>query len=178
VTQRRKQNFRIRIGRADELAELMRIDDDACAVFAALGLPLSLPADHPFVLADAARWARSLAAGNTFVAVDARDEPIGFAVLALPDGAPYLDELSVRQSAMRGGVGTALLQAALRWSGVRPLWLTTYGHVSFNAPFYERHGFVRVPEAQAGGELRELLASQRAVLPAPEQRVVMVHRAF
>lgn len=171
------QQFRIRLGRVDELAELMRVDEDACAVFAELGLPLSLPPDHPFVLADAERWGRSLGAGNTLVAVDARDQPLGFAVLELPDGQPYLDQLSVRQSAMRRGIGTALLEAALRWRGARPLWLTTYVHVSFNAPFYERHGFVCVPEAQVGAELRQLLASQRAVLPAPEKRVVMVHRA-
>jgi GNAT superfamily N-acetyltransferase len=171
------RDFSIRIGRAAELAELLRIDDDACAVFADLGLPLSLPPDHPFVLADAERWGRSLAAGDTFVAVDASDHPLGFAVLELPDGAPYLDQLSVRRSAMRGGVGTALLDAALRWSGARPLWLTTYAHIAFNAPFYERRGFERVPEAQAGPELLALLAAQRAVLPAPEQRVVMVHRA-
>ena len=44
----------------------------------------------------------------------------------------------------RANVGTALLDASeqmARASGARSLWLTTYRHLPWNRPFYERAGF-------------------------------------
>lgn len=155
----------------------MRVDDAACSIFAEVGITLSLPLDHPFVLADAERWGQSIARGDTFVAVDSHQTLIGFATLDLLDGEPYLDQLSVLPSSMRRGVGRALLRSALDWSAGAPLWLTTYAHVAWNAPFYERHGFVRVPEPEWGPGMARTVAAQRAALPDPEQRIVMVRRA-
>ena len=46
--------------------------------------------------------------------------------------------------AMRRGMGTALLTAAERMAEktrARNLWLTTYRHLPWNAPFYARLGF-------------------------------------
>lgn len=167
--------FRIRSAQPGELAELMRLDDAACAIFAEVGMALSLPPEHPFVLSDAERWGRSVARGDTYVAIDDL-AIIGFATLELVDDAPYLDQLSVLPRAMRRGVGQALLQQAVAWSGARPLWLTTYAHVVWNAPYYARHGFVRVPEPEWGPDMTRTVAAQRAALPAPEQRIVMVRR--
>ena len=45
------------------------------------------------------------------------------------------------------------------------LWLTTWAHVAWNAPFYARHGFVAHPEAACGPGLRAILRRQREVLP-------------
>jgi GNAT superfamily N-acetyltransferase len=115
--------------------------------------------------------------GRAHVAVDAVDgRLLGFAALGFIDGEPYLDQLSVRRHAMRRGIGSALLEHAITWAGTRPLWITTYSHIPWNAPFYERVGFERVPELECGREMRAVLAEQRAALPAPDERIAMVKR--
>jgi GNAT superfamily N-acetyltransferase len=168
--------FATRLARSGELQELVAIDDAASALYSEAGLGVLLEPDHPFVLAETSRWARAIAAGLAHVAVDPEDSPIGFMTLGFVDGAPYLDQLSVRPQAMRRGVGRALVAQALSWSAPRPLWLTTYSHLAWNRPFYERCGFVVVPEHECGPELRSILKDQRAALPAPEQRIAMVCR--
>ncbi len=56
------------------------------------------------------------------------------------------------------------------------LWLTTYAHLPWNGPFYERHGFVVMRDNDCGPELRAILDEQRAVLPDPKKRVAMARR--
>ncbi len=161
----------IRRASAGELDEVLAIDDDASTLYAEAGLPLGITRDHPFAVAERARWARALAEDRVLVAVDGR--PIGIAVLGTVDGAPYLDQLSVRREAMGRGVGRALLERALAWAPWRPLWLTTYDHLPWNRPFYERAGFALVPEEEWGPGIRAIVAEQRAHLPDPHARVVM-----
>lgn len=159
-----------------DLEQLRAIDDDATALFAEHGLRIELAPEHPFVLAELARWQRSIELCRAFVAAEPPGMPLGFAALDLVDERAYLDQLAVRQAAMRRGIGARLLERAARWAhemGSRELWLTTYAHLPFNRAFYERHGYQVVPEAQCGPGLVHHLQEQRHYLPAPEQRVAM-----
>lgn len=169
----RVEAFSLRVARADELRELIDIDDDASELYAQAGLGLELAKDHPFVIAESVRWADAIGRGLAQVAVDAQDRPVGFATVCLVDGNPYLDQLAVRPSAMRRGIGSALLRQAISWSGGRPLWLTTYSHLAWNGPYYQRHGFVSMPESACGAELLAILEEQRAALPDPGKRIAM-----
>ena len=165
----------IRIARPDELAELVSIDDDASTLYGEAGLAIALPDDHPFVRDEQARWNRALHGGTVFVA--SRDgRMLGFAAIEPLDGASYLDQLSVRRAAMRTGVGRQLLARAMDHAASVPLWLTTYAHLPWNAPWYERVGFRRVPEESCGDGIRHHLREERAALPAPDQRIAMVRR--
>jgi N-acetylglutamate synthase-like GNAT family acetyltransferase len=77
---------------------------------------------------------------------------------------------------MRRGIGRRLLEHVIAWAregGARHLWLTTYGHLPWNRPFYESVGFVLVPEERCGPDIRHHLADQRRWLPEPSQRVAM-----
>lgn len=164
----------LRVARPDEVDLLVAIDDDAGALYADFGIHLELEADDPFVLLERERWLAALRAGRVQLAVTASGEAVGFAALGSVDGAPYLDQLSVRRAFMRQGLGSRLLASALQASaGQGALWLTTYAHLPFNRPFYERAGFVVVPEAECGPELRATLGLQRRSLPRPEERVAM-----
>lgn len=166
----------LRLALPHELDTLVAIDDDATALYVQYGVALSLAADHPFVLAERARWGRAVEQERVFVAVDGEGSALGFAALDQLDGEPYLDQLAVRMSAMRRGLGRRLLERAIAWAEDakgRALWLTTYRHLPFNRPFYERHGFETVPEAEAGQGIRHHLEEQRRVLPDPSERVVM-----
>jgi GNAT superfamily N-acetyltransferase len=164
------------VGTREHLETLALIDLDASELFVRAGLDVELPDQHEFALAERARWLRSLLSGDTLLALSTAGEPLGFAAAGTRDGKPYLDQLSVRQSSMGFGIGSALLSATehnARASGARSLWLTTYRHLSWNRPFYERRGFVVVPETQCGPEMRAELELERRWLPAPGERVAM-----
>jgi GNAT superfamily N-acetyltransferase len=125
-----------------------------------------------------ARWAEAARAGSLLFACAPGDEPVGFVGLGLLDGDPWLQQLSVRRTWMRRGIGRTLLSHAQRWSAQRgALWLTTWSHVAYNRPFYESAGFVCVAEGDCGPGMRGVLDEEREALPAPEQRVAMVYRA-
>jgi GNAT superfamily N-acetyltransferase len=169
--------LKLRPARPTELDTLRAIDDESGPMYAAAGVDLScFDFSHPFVQDEQTRWIRALADGRAHVATLA-GEVVGFSVLDTLDGAPYLDQLSVRTAFMRRGIGTSLLSHALRVSeAAGALWLTTYAHLAWNAPYYERAGFRLVADEACGADIREVLQKQRAVMPAPELRIAMMHR--
>lgn len=167
----------LRPAREGELATAVDIDDDACAAYDAVGMHVSLPDDHPFPRDERARWQRALTEGRLLFACAGEGAPIGFAAFGLVDGRPFLHQLSVRLAHARRGVGKVLLARVVQWA-VRPgeVWLTTYDHVAWNRPWYEREGFRVVSPDVAGPELRAILDAERA-LPDAQRRVLMVRRA-
>lgn len=168
----------IRLARPEEIDALIAIDDDACTLDVEAGLVMAFDASHPFVVAERARWVAAVAGGLLDVAETLDGTLAGFASRGIVDGEPYLDQLSVRRDCMRRGIGTTLLRRAIAWGTAESssrLWLTTWTHVPWNAPFYARHGFVAHPEAACGPELRDILRRQREVLPDPDRRIAMVH---
>ena len=164
-----------RPARADEIGLILALDEDATLLYLQGGMDASLRRSHPYGQYEELRWAEDAAAGRvTFALLDG--EVAGFAACHFVDGAPYLDQLSVWRRLGRRGIGRALLDRVLAWAAPQgPLRLTTYDHpgVPWNRPMYERRGFVVVPEAAWGAEMRTVIAGQREALPAPEARVVM-----
>ena len=138
----------VRVASAADLLEVPAVEDAADALFRARGVP-DLPAAAP--AAERARAWRVLVVGR----------PVqGFAVLERVDDDVHLEQLSVHPSAMRQGVGAALLAAtvdAARAAGARRVTLLTYADVPWNAPWYARHGW-RVSD-DLGPELRALARS-------------------
>jgi len=168
--------FTIREALPSELDVLHAIDDDASRLYTEYGVTIELGADHVFALAELGRWLRSAELGRAFLAVDASGTGVGFAALDVVDGAPYLDQLAVRVTAMRRGIGGCLLARCADWAraaGGSALWLTTYSHVPFNRPYYERHGYVMMPESTWGPGIRHHIDEQKRHLPAPIHRVAM-----
>ena len=159
----------IRTVRQAELEQLVEIDDAAGILFAQAGLELAFEAGHPFVAAELDRWGAALARG-TVRGFERDGELVAFAVLGRCDGVAYLEQLSVHPTAMRSGIGTVLLRHVVATVDP-PLWLTTYAHLPWNRPYYERFGFA-VSDVY-GPELARLLEEQRRYLPAPEERVAM-----
>jgi ribosomal protein S18 acetylase RimI-like enzyme len=172
-----RSKFEIRTGSVADIDALCAIDVDAATLFTQAGLELNFPdQEHEFAQAERSRWLRSLAAGQTLLAAGAHGAPLGFAASSVLDDEPYLDQLSVATRCMRLGIGGSLLRAserAAQRAGARALWLTTYAHLPWNRPFYERAGFVVVPEGRCGPVILQEIAYQRHWLPCPEHRVVM-----
>lgn len=155
---------------------LVDIDNDASMLFEQAGLRLDAERDRQITLAARERWLKCLSAGSVLLIEDDSSQPVAFAAVGARDGEPFLDQLSVRMKCMRQGMGTALLYASMKMAlqaRSRALWLTTYQHLSWNRPYYERHGFVAVLEEHCGQQLRDELSFERRLLPDPEHRIVM-----
>lgn len=168
----------LRRGEPADYPVLREVDDDAGVLFEQAGLQLDLPEDHEFRVTERERWQRSLAEGTTILASDDWGHIVGFAALDLLDTEPFLAQLSVRHDHMRRGIGGLLLSAAMDSveADHAAMWLTTYDHLPWNRPFYERHGFVRICERDCGAGIHRELALERRSLPRAEQRVVMRRR--
>lgn len=174
----RAADIRLRAGESGDLATLLDVDLDAGRLFERAGLFLDLPDSHEFAVAERARLRVSLSTGRSTLATDARGHALGFVALGTRDGSPYVEQISVRAELTRRGIGTLLLEQALRsLDAPDATWLTTYDHLPWNRPFYERHGFRRVAEPECGPEIRAELEFQRRWLPLPERRIAMCRAA-
>jgi GNAT superfamily N-acetyltransferase len=165
----------IRPALLSELPLVAAIDDASCALFTEIGIVFANGDDHWFSVAEREHWRQAVVRGDLYWAIT-NDRPVGFYALGTRDARAYLEQLSVLPEHGRRGIGSALLRHAFARCaerGARELWLTTYAHVPWNAPFYVRQGFVVVPEHDCSPELQTTLAEQRSVLPAPAQRVAM-----
>ena len=160
----------VRVASVADLLEVPAVEETADELFRERGL-LDLPAATPAALR--ARAWQVLVVGRPVV---------GVAVLERVDGEVHLEQLSVLPSAMRQGVGTALLEAAVSMAwvvGARRVTLLTYADVPWNAPWYARHGWQVTDDL--GPELRALVAREAELgLTRHGRRVAMarpVHAA-
>lgn len=112
--------------------------------------------------------------GLLWVAVNETDIPVGFALLRYVDGLALLAELDVLPAYGRRGIGRALMAAAAqeaRAAGYARLFLTTFTHVPWNAPFYARLGFAVLTAEETPAFLHETLTQEGA--RGLEHRVAM-----
>jgi N-acetylglutamate synthase-like GNAT family acetyltransferase len=82
--------------------------------------------------------------GRLWVALDAGKIPVGYALLRIIDGFALLAQLDVHPNHGRKGIGAALCYHVIRQVrklSLTELYLTTFSHVKWNAPFYEKIGF-------------------------------------
>lgn len=121
-------------------------------------------------------FAAGQASARLLVALDAGGAPIGFALWGLKDGIAHVLELDVHPDHGGRGVGRALLGALFAdaaAAGDRAVTLTTFAHVPWNAPFYQRMGFRVLAAAELTPELRATLADEAARGLDPAKRVAM-----
>lgn len=167
--------YRIRPARGAELPDLQRIEEQAGEVWgAALGRSAIPFGVSPLAALDLCR-----VEGTLWVAADADDRPVGFLAAGDLDGVLYIHELNVAPKHQQRGLGTALLLAAIdhaRFLFHPAVALTTDGHISFNAPFYARHGFVTLRPEDLSPGLKAKLASEAERGHDPARRVAMAKR--
>lgn len=144
----------IRLARRSDVSRLAEIERGAARLFEPYGLAeLFSETSPPEKLIAAA------ADGRLWVAVSADDVPLGFALAGVVGGNAHLDEIDVLPEHGRRGIGRALVDAVVAWARVRgfkSLTLNTMRDVPWNAPFYERLGFVVLDDATLPDALREL----------------------
>ncbi|MFY3925209.1 GNAT family N-acetyltransferase [Achromobacter xylosoxidans] len=164
----------IRHARPADLALLPDIERSAAAA-RFLGTPMAwAAAGEPLPPAELARAA---AAGLLWVAPGDDDRPAGFALAWPMDGDLYLAEMSVALPMQGRGLGRDLLRAVVEHARAARIYrgvaLTTDRELPWNAPFYQRQGFVEVPAPQLGPALRARLEAEAAAGFDPARRCAM-----
>lgn len=165
--------YSIRKARRDELSRLPEIEDEAGRLFEGV---VSLPDEEHDGHDPVVPFARAQAAGLLWVAADANDAPVAFAMFEELDGALHLEEIDVHPDHMRQGLGARLIDAAAAWArelGYAEMTLTTYREVPWNAPYYERLGFRERAEAEWSPALRARVDDEASRGLGREARLVM-----
>jgi len=115
-------------------------------------------------------------AGRAWVAVDDHDDPVGFVVADVVDGAAYIEQVSVHPAHARQRIGAMLLDHVASWAarhGLSALTLITFRGVPWNAPYYERLGFRELADSEVTPGLAALWASGPRAGPDSPVRVCM-----
>jgi GNAT superfamily N-acetyltransferase len=119
-----RSSVAIRAARVGDLPVLQEIEVEAGRAFADVGMD-AVASDDAFPLDVLLAYQ---AAGRSWVAVDGHDAPIGYLVVDLVDGNAHIEQVSVRPSFGRRGIGRALIDAVVPWAAER-------------GPYYARGGF-------------------------------------
>jgi len=157
-------SIHIRPGHPDDFAALQEIESDAAQTFHEQHTGIA-SSDGDCTAAD---FQRALDEATLLVAEDAAGDAVGFLMVWRVDGTAHLREMDVLRSARGLGVGRALLAAAESWAagaGYRECTLTTFLHVAWNGPFYERLGFSFFTPGDAYPEIRQLCEAEADHFP-------------
>jgi GNAT superfamily N-acetyltransferase len=101
---------------------------------------------------------------------------VGFATVKRLAHHAHVDQMAVHPEYGRQGHGTRLLEAACSWArerGYAHITLTTFEHIPWNAPYYERRGFRVLGQAELTEELHALRQLEATYGLDPMLRVVM-----
>ena len=151
--------FSVTLAGEEHLAAVGPIVLAAAAIFSETDLPPAIRyrVTEPEVLRGAQKD------GRIWVALSATNEPVGFAMATLVDNEAHLDEIDVLPSYGQRGIGTELVNAVANWArckGHSSLTLITFRHLPWNAPFYEKLGFVRLRSAELSAGLAKLIEAE------------------
>jgi len=154
--------YRLRPARGNEIGELQNIDLASATLFRGLGLIDFGPLGEPTEPIPEDRLRRGFGEGLVWVAVDDREELVGFALCSDRGEDLYLDQLSVLPRHGRRGIaefdGGLMRQEAEARAFLR-VSLSTFRKIPWNGPFYRRLGFREVPSWRLQDwqeEIREL----------------------
>jgi N-acetylglutamate synthase-like GNAT family acetyltransferase len=151
--------MRLRPGSAGDLATVQALEKAARVRY--LGMPeLAFAAAAPPIAADRLR-------DGELILADEDGRIIGFVLLGLIDTRLYVANISVAPDASGCGVGAVLMAEAEQRAAARGLGavtLTTFRAPPWNAPWFGRLGFIEMPAALIGPELRAILARQATFL--------------
>jgi GNAT superfamily N-acetyltransferase len=165
-------SYSIREATAADHTALASIERAAAAMFRHTQYPEL--ADFPLA---SEHWE---ARDEIWVAVDAQQRPVGFAIVRPLGRALHLQEIDVHPQHARRGLGARLIEAIAdlaRSRGVPALTLSTCDDIPWNAPYYARLGFRPLALEELTAELLEVRRAE-TLAGLPMQHRVCMHRAL
>ena len=164
----------VEIGRVrpDEIPGLPEIERRACVLFLTVPATAGLP-DYLTPVEDFEAAGR---AGLLWVARGEDGRPVGFALAEDLVDSIHLQELDVLPEFGRRGIGAALVARVLEEAGTRgkPVTLSTFRDVPWNAPWYARLGFRALEPEELSPALRVRMDEETARGLPEALRVAMI----
>ena len=134
----------LRDANVTDLPRLQEIEREAGEVFRHVGMN-AVADDEPLGLGLLRGYVDR---GRAWVIADHADVPMAYLIADVVDGGGHIEQVSVVPGHARQGLGRVLLDHASWWAlsnGLKSVTLTTFANVPWNAPYYERCGFRRLP---------------------------------
>lgn len=166
------ERSRIRPAVAGDLPALRAIERAAGQRYRDYGLD-RVADDEPAMIEVLAVYADDQRA---WVAVGDSDEPVGYLLVDVIDGAGHIEQVSVDPARQGRGFGRALIEHVADWAtgrGLSALTLTTFGHIPWNRPLYEHLGFRVLPDDALTPGLRRVRDIEADHGLDPDLRVAM-----
>jgi 4-diphosphocytidyl-2-C-methyl-D-erythritol kinase len=154
--------YTVRLSRRADMPQLPRIEREAMLRFVDYEQELGFRADAPAAPNSPDTLLAAHADGRLWVAADAAEQPVGFALVLDLGLFAHLEELVVLPAQGGQGLGGALLEAVCAWAdsrGYSAVTLATYRDVPWNAPFCARHSFAAIAPEDLPPELEQVMAS-------------------
>lgn len=164
-------NMILRLARPTDAVALPAIERSAAELFR-LDPQLAWLADAE--VADVAQHLRAIEEAHVWVAESA--ELAGFLRAVEIDQHLHIEELSVSQAFQGQGIGRRLVSAAIEQAlalRLNAVTLTTFRDLPWNAPFYQRMGFIELTPAPTAGYLHDTLLVEIALGFPAERRCAM-----
>ena len=173
LTTGRADAVKVELAQEGHLVQIPAVELSAAEIFPDGELPdhVRYGVTHPQTLRAAQHDSR------LWVAIDRSDGVVGFAMADVIDGLAHLDEMSVSPEFGRRGIGTRLVNAVCEWArrhGFDGLTLVTFRHLPWNAPFYEKLGFVALQQAELNTGLTSLINDEAEVGIDTRKRIGMI----
>ena len=165
-------SYRIALAKHEQFEQFQQIELAAAALFPVEDVPEHIRStatgldDLALVQADGMLWA----------ALSADETPVGFAIVRVVDGFAHIQEIDVHPEHGRRGIGTSLIHSVCIWArshGIAAVTLTTFRHLPWNAPFYERLGFRPLKPGELTPGLAAIVRDEVARGLDPAKRVAM-----
>ncbi|MGG7103415.1 GNAT family N-acetyltransferase [Rhodococcus sp. 24CO] len=166
----------IRLAVPNDLPALQLIETAAGEPFRDIGMD-SIADDPPPTLDELTQY---LEADHIWV-IDAANALIGYALVDIIDVGVHLEQVSVHPAHSRKGLGAQLIDSIADWAAAHHhdvVTLTTFVDVPWNAPYYERLGFERIPEGTLSPDLIRIRALEQAAGLDSWPRVTMSRPAL
>lgn len=166
-------SFVVRRARQNDAAALPAIERSAAELFRT-DSPLAWLADTD--VASAAQHRQAIDNAHVWVAENTSAQLIGFIRAQDVGNQLHIEELSVSLAFQGQGAGRQLLLAAIehaRLQHMHAVTLTTFRDVPWNAPFYQRMGFVVIAPGEHEAHLLDALQKEIEQGFAVERRCAM-----
>lgn len=119
---------------------------------------------------DSQRHKQSIIQRLSWLVEDARGRILGFCYAQELADSLYLAEISSHPAARGMGIGHKLVAHVRKTAADRDLsgvTLTTYRDIPWNAPWYQRQGFIVLEASSLCSELRDIVQHQTALMLLP-----------
>ena len=114
--------------------------------------------------------------GRLWVVLEERtDHVVGFAYATDEKDSLHPNEISMHPDHGQKGLGTRLMKEIIQWAKDRAyqsITLTTFIHLPWNAPFYQKLGFKILGESELNPRLKKILAKEAEGIDI-SKRIVM-----